>query len=312
MDGVSVETERTAMSERLIDAPFRVVENFLPTDLASLMRRDLETHFRIPNPTNSSAQQIWNYQFSPGISNYFRTYPSKIFQQKMVRHFVDALQSWSAQALGINTVSWPVFRFYLPGCGQERHDEAANGRMAYFYSLTSNIRGSRGGRTMVFEEGEAPSAAIEPAFNSLILCDTRSSYAIEQLTGSKDPLDGRLEMHGYISESPPIVEGALTVEEALSAVGEVVNEVFAVIPEFTSRYHGPLCLRIEIEESGSVRQVETLLHRVMPVGTDDFNPVLAVLRQSLQAARFPKSSGKTSITLPIVFGGFLPSLASGA
>ena len=120
-------------------------------------------------------------------------------------------------------------------------------------------------------------------------------------------------MHGYVSESAPVVLGALSAEEALPIVGEAVNEVFSASPDFMDRYHGPLCLQIGIEDSGVVQGARALLHRVASTHSaeNDFGSVLENLLIEIEKKKFPQAPGETTIILPIMFGGFLPFIASG-
>ena len=323
MGGSVADAERTMLSEQTFDTPYLVIDNFLPTDLALAIRRDIETYFSIPNPQNAENHQVWNYRFVPGLCAYFRTTPGRIVRQEGIRRFSQALEGWAKEALGLRTITWPVLSMHLPGSYQKLHNEAANGRIAYSYSLTSDTRRTQGGQTLVFSDGDPIRAnfqsagkgfctAIEPVFNRLVLFDTRVPHAVEQLAGAMDPLDGRFELHGYISESPPTVAGALAAEEALAIIGGAVNEVFSAKPDFMNLYHGPLCLRIDIDAMGAVRTVRPLLHRVSSLQSNEesFDSVLDILLREIKKMTFPKASGETTVVLPIMFGGFLPFVSA--
>lgn len=326
MDGLVAGPKGLGAAKNTIDTPFLVIDDFLPADIAKTIRRDIETYFATPNPQNTEMHQIWNYRFVQGLCAYFRTTPGRIVRQEGVRRFADALQELARDSLGLRTVSWPILTFYLPGCYQRLHSDPANGRIGYIYSLTSETRQTQGGQTLVFNDGDPVHAnfqaeptgssfctAIEPAFNRLVLFDTRAPHSVEQLTGGANPFDGRFDFQGYISESPPVVEGALEPEEALSIVGEVVNDVFSAEPDFMSNYNGPLCLRIDVDETGAVSDVLPLLNRVMPTspGGESFAAVLGALQSEIRKKRFPKANGPTKIVLPVMFGGFLSVVTGG-
>ena len=186
MGGLIADAERTTASEQIFDASYLVLDDFLPLDLALTIRRDIETYFTAPNPQNTEMHQVWNYRFVPELCSYLRTTPAKIIRQERVRRFFEALQGCSKERLGLWTASWPVLNCYLPGFHQKLHSDPANGRIGYIYSLTSDTRQTQGGQTLVFNDGDPIRAnfqsspangsfctAIEPAFNRLILFDTR-------------------------------------------------------------------------------------------------------------------------------------------
>jgi len=325
MDGLTAHAGQSAPSRQTITTPYFVVDNFLPAELAWAMRRDIESHFAEPYRHEAETHQIWNYWFVPGLYTYLRTTPEKIFQQNRMPRFFEALRGWSETNLGLRTISWPYLSLYLAGCRQNLHNDSVNGRIAYVYSLTSDARRTEGGQTLVFNDADpfrgnlrAPAAgssfytAIEPSFNRLVLFDDRMPHAVEQLIGSMDPLDGRFVMHGHISESPPLVEGALVSEVALPLVGEVVNEVFTAGPDFMSLYHGPLSLRIDVASTGTVADVHALLNRVVAIrqGEESFDFVLDLLLEKIRKIIFPQATEGTKIILPIMMGGLLPSIAA--
>lgn len=320
-----VNPEWQAGPEQVVDTPCLVIDNFLPADLAWAMRRDIEEHFAEPYRQSAERHQVWNYWFVPGLYTYLKTSPEKIVQQDRMQRFFDTLRGWSQANLGLSTITWPFLSLYVAGCRQGLHNDAANGRIAYVYSLTSDARRTQGGQTLVFKDADPLRAnlatpatagnfysAIEPSFNRLVLFDDRMPHAVEQLTGSMDPLDGRFVMHGHISEGPPIVTGGLPAELALPIVGEGINEVFSVMPDFMTRYHGPLCLKIVIGAGGAVLRVRPLLNRVVTKrqGDEDFSVVLAALLSRMEQMTFPQAHEATQIILPVMLGGVLPFLAA--
>lgn len=325
VEGLIVNPERQAGPEQVVDTPHLVIDNFLPADLAWAMRRDIEEHFAEPYRQSPETHQVWTYWFVPGLYTYLKTSPEKIFRQDRMQRFFDTLRGWSQATLGLGTITWPVLSLYVAGCRQGLHNDALNGRIAYVYSLTSDVRRTQGGQTLVFKDADPLRAnlatpatagnfytAIEPFFNRLVLFDDRMPHAVEQLTGSMDPLDGRFVMHGHISEGPPIVTGGLSAEAVLPIVGEALNEVFSVTPDFMARYHGPLCLDIVVEAAGSVRKARPLLNRVVTRRPDDedFGAVLAALLSKMEQMTFPQAHEATQIILPVMLGGVLPFLAA--
>src|ERR671924_670664 len=117
-------------------------------------------------------------------------------RRDLVDNFMAALQAWATLTLGMGNVSWPYLSLYVSGCRQGLHNDAANGRFAFVYSLTRDQRRTIGGETLVFREGDPfrsrladPSAGrsfyevIEPKFNRLTVFDDRLPHAVERVEG---------------------------------------------------------------------------------------------------------------------------------
>jgi hypothetical protein len=295
-----------------------VIDDFLPHELAMAMRSDIEANFANPYAHRADTHQIWNYWFVPGLYTYLRTHPEKIIENSRVESFVDALRTWSTEALGFGTVSWPYLSLYVNGCQQGLHNDAKNGRFAFVYSLTKMERQTNGGQTLIFREGDlfrrhlrSPSAglgfyeAIEPRFNRLVVFDDRLIHGVERVSGSLDPSEARCVLHGHIEESGPIVVGSLSIdalrEGILAAMDPFVTQWSATM----SFYHGPLVLRFTIAPGGKVAEVSVLLDRVIPEreGDIDWNPLKTNLMDALRKATFPVAKGETRVTLPVAFGG---------
>src|SRR5262249_10272916 len=156
-------------------------DNFLGTDVAQAMRKDVEEHFADPSRHRPETHQVWNYWFVPRLYTYLRTQPEKIIQPRIVEHFVSTLRNWSSESLGLEKVTWPYLSLYVNGCSQGLHNDSQNGRFAFVYSLTRIERRTTGGQTLLLREGDLfrrylrkPSAGItfceliEPQFNRLV------------------------------------------------------------------------------------------------------------------------------------------------
>jgi Rps23 Pro-64 3,4-dihydroxylase Tpa1-like proline 4-hydroxylase len=122
--------------------------------------------------------------------------------------------------LGLSRVTWPYLSLYVAGCRQGVHNDSANGRFAFVYSLTKTQRSSIGGDTILYREGDpfrsklrTPSAdadffeRVPPRFNRLLVFDDRLPHAVDRVDGSTDPIECRLVLHGHLSEGGPIIRG---------------------------------------------------------------------------------------------------------
>lgn len=307
-----------AVSEPL-RAPYIVVDDFLPLDLALAMRKDIEAHFGTPEKHKPDTHQVWNYWFVPGLYTYLRATPERVIEKQRVQEFFYALQSWSCETLGMAQVTWPYLSLYVTGCRQGLHNDALNGRFGFVYSLTPNERKTSGGETIIFREGDplrshlrsAASGtsfyeAVAPRFNRLVVFDDRMPHAVEQVDGSMDPVQGRIVLHGHLGDGGPIIVGALApatvIETAAKAVQSFAGELNAAR---TGVYHGPLVVHLKIDPSGQVKTCKLLLDRVKQLDSSDLGPQphIASLMTKLSILEFPTSSEETSLTLPIMFGG---------
>src|SRR5579871_1011613 len=298
-------------------APYVMVDDFLPLDAAEAMRLDIDTHFGNSESHRPETHQVWNYWFVPGHYAYLRTTPQKLIRPDRVDNFMQVLRRWSAEALGLREVTWPYLSLYVSGCRQNLHNDSANGRFAFVYSLTRDRRTTSGGETLVLNEGDlfrnnvatAQSGpgfytSIEPRFNRLVVFDDRMPHGVERVDGSMDPLEGRFVMHGHIRDKGAIVSGALTEEQVASVVLEALIDFSGEALARIRLYHGPVVFRLFIGASGSVKSCAVLLDRVTAIDANDLGwpKMLSSLVAKLTALKFPEASGETTVTQPVLMG----------
>jgi hypothetical protein len=293
---------------------YQIVDNFLPASLAQNLRNAISDHFAEPHAHKRDTHQIWNYWFVPNRYTYFRTSPEKLFGSASAQLFVEALQSWSLDRLGLGDISWPYLSLYVPGCRQTLHNDAGNGRFAYVYSLTLDTRDTMGGSTIFLKDVDflrrrllIPSSSeqlcefVEPRFNRLIVFDDRIVHGVERVEGSMDPLQGRFVLHGHIRESGPQVSGALSLEQMSRGIKEAVDNFLDENLASASLCHGPLVIALNIEPSGKVVSCRRVLDRVICEHTRA--SLQASLVKHLKSQIFPSAATPTVLTLPITFGG---------
>jgi hypothetical protein len=298
-------------------APYVVVDDFLPLDAAEAMRLDIDTHFGSPESHRPETHQVWNYWFVPGLYTYLRTTPQKLIRLDRVESFMQVLRRWSADALGLREVTWPYLSLYVSGCRQSLHNDSANGRFAFVYSLTRDRRMTSGGETLVLNEGDlfrnnvatAQSAtgfytSIEPRFNRLVVFDDRMPHGVERVDGSMDPVEGRFVMHGHIRDKGAIVSGALTEQQVGGVVLEALIDFSAEALSRVRLYHGPVVFRFFIGANGLVKSCAVLLDRVTATDANDMGwpKMLSGLIAKLTALKFPEANGETTVTQPVLMG----------
>jgi 2OG-Fe(II) oxygenase superfamily len=314
MDGAGPKYDGT-ISQSVI-----VVDDFLPADLALAMRRDIETHFGTPEKHTEGDHQVWNYWHVPGLYTYMRTSPERVIERRKVELFMGALHNWSLNVLGFGDISWPRLSMYLPGCRQNVHNDSLNGRFAFVYSLTNDVRKTTGGETIVFREGDlfrnnvgkagaGPDffAAIPPKFNRLVIFDDRMPHGVERVDGSMEPNEARFVFHGHIKENGVHVGGALTSEQA-NAVAMTILEPFCEAAMARIRlYHGPLVLRLDVDPKGNVSSCRVMVDRVVGAERSDIDwlRLRAKLVSAFEAVKYPEASGPSVIMQPVLFGATL-------
>jgi Rps23 Pro-64 3,4-dihydroxylase Tpa1-like proline 4-hydroxylase len=309
-------------SERFEVEPFRqpvcVVDDFLPLEVAQKMRACVDAHFAAPEAHRPETHQVWNYWHISELYTYLRTGPEKVIEHSLVSDFVDALRQWSTARLGLSAISWPYLSLYVNGCRQGWHNDALNGRFGFVYSLTRDIRATTGGRTVLLHEGDlfrsrmntAAAGAdfmtsIEPAFNRLVIFDDRVPHGVETVEGVMTPTEGRIVLHGHISDGGPIVDGPLDPEETVAILLQAAQRFSVEAAARIQLQHGPLVLRLEIGASGEVLVCEPVLDRVVTASATDVEwpGLLRLLVRRIRELRFPTADAATTVLQPFHFGG---------
>jgi Rps23 Pro-64 3,4-dihydroxylase Tpa1-like proline 4-hydroxylase len=294
-----------------------VADNFLPAELAQAMRQDIEAHFASPSAHRADTHQVWNYWFVPELYTYLRTSPEKVIARERVDAFMRRLTGWCLTSLGMGVVAQPYLSLYVAGCRQGWHNDSGNGRFAFVYSLTRDDRRTTGGETLILREGDPFRAnltratagsglyeAIEARFNRLVVFDDRLPHAVERVDGAMDPVEGRLVLHGHVSEGNIAVAGSLRPEQVAEPLVTALRAFSGEASARLALYHGPLALRISIRATGIVERCDALLDRVIhrDPGHADWEPLLAELIAGIGSVKFPPADGETIVIQPIVFG----------
>lgn len=289
---------------------FLVVDEFLPDDEGRALRADVDAHFSNPD-RHGPDHQVWNYWHVPGLYTYLRATPQKVIAETKVKAFVDRLRNWAAVNLGLASVTWPYLSLYVPGCGQGLHNDSTNGRLGYVYSLTRNERATVGGETLLMQDGDLFRANLDraaagtglydlvaPRFNRLTLFDDRIPHGVQRVDGSMDPVEGRIVLHGHISEGGVVTNGPLSP----NIIQEPVVAMLAQLRAGVARgAQGPLVYRVEIAPDGSVRAAGRILDRLASTGEADLDAVRDAAASAIHALRFPAASDPTRANIPLMF-----------
>ena len=302
-----------------VTGPYVVIDNFLPHDVALAMRADIDAHFGDEGNQDTDAHQVWNYWHVPRMYTYLRTRPEKVIALAKVENFIWTLQRWCLAHVGLGAVQWPHLSLYIPGCSQNLHNDALNGRFGYVYSLTNGTRQTQGGGTILMREGDPFRAnlaramtmhgvadTVAPVFNRLLLFDDRLLHAVERLEGSMDPAEGRFVLHGHVHDNGPVATGALAYDALQPAIQTALNWFSQSYGAEAARFRGPFCIGFTISPAGAIESIRVLLDRVAAIAerdAADWPGLRARYLASLQSIRFPVASGPTEVIFPIVFSG---------
>jgi Rps23 Pro-64 3,4-dihydroxylase Tpa1-like proline 4-hydroxylase len=302
-----------------IAAPFFTVDDFLPRGEAQRLRGEIEAHFAEPQEHTPERHQVWNYWYVPQLYTYLRTSPEKVIAASLVRRFYETLSVFAREIVGLGYVTWPHLSLYVDGCEQQLHNDSANGRLGYVYSLTRDTRKTIGGETILLKEGdgfrsnlERPAAGwglydlIEPSFNRLALFDDRMPHGVRRVDGSMDPLEGRFVLHGHISESGPFAAGPISAAAIDETVAAALAPLHAELEAGAAAPHGPLTLRLTIAASGRIEQLQTMLNRVVRADGGSVDAVVEGALAIVSGLRWPRGTSATQAVVPILFGGSLP------
>lgn len=297
--------------------PYVVVDEFLPVLVANEMRIAVERHFGTPYGHSPEVHMRWEYWHVPGQYTYLRTLPEHVLGPRLTSTFRNSLMTWCHDTLGFAPTKHAYLSLYVNGCRQGQHNDSANGRFSFAYSLTKDVRRTSGGETLIWHETDYFRAqsrrpcsgsdffnSIEPRFNRLVVFDSRMPHAVQLVEGNMDPVEGRIVIHGHIRETGPIVSGALeplSVEQTISAFADAHASVLSNVAGI---YHGPAAVRFIVAPDGSVIAARLILDRMRRLRQNSVAPadMLANLLSKLDDLRFPGSSGETVVTWPIGIG----------
>jgi hypothetical protein len=250
---------------------------------------------------------------------FLRTRPDKVIAVDLMNRFQRALTAWAWNNLGMGYVTAPYLSVYVDGCQQSIHNDATNGRFGYVYSLTRERRDTRGGETVVFHEGDLYRQnlgrmtggrgglydLIEPKFNRLALFDDRMPHGVRQVEGSMDPVEGRIVLHGHISEGGAAIRGPLGEDEVTAIVTQAAATALEGL-DYSSHPHGPVSVRLQIAADGRVTQAALMLDRLACPDGGSTAGMAAAIVAAVRGASFPQASEGSEAIVPITVGGPLP------
>ena len=282
---------------------------------ANEMRTHFETTFADPMKAKSE-RFCWDYWSVPNQYRLLRTPADTFFGDKEFKKFLAHLLAWGRENLGCQMVSQPWLSAYIDGSFQNLHSDVPHGPYSFVYSLTPwQLRRFTGGETLIakpellryFSELKADTSheekdlflRVEPKFNQLTVFDPRYPHGVERVQGVANLLESRLVIHGWFTEPRPMLEGTLKPKQTEKYLDEVAHHLlrnFEALP-----YSGLFSFRLEVEASGSISKATILAsHLLDKDGRGIPKKLISQMISELAKFQFPKSLGKTRVTLPLM------------
>jgi hypothetical protein len=297
---------------------WRTVDDFAPAAEAEGLRGVFDERFRDPRSARGD-RFVWDWWHVPGQYTALRTPAWEYFPKALYEKIHRRIVAWGREALGCHDISPPWLSCYVEGCGQQLHGDLPHGPWAFVYSLTRwKGRAFRGGETLIVRDEvldfwrdfvsersvEEPDVltAVEPRFNRLTVFDPRLPHGVRPVTGTHDPREGRLVIHGWFVQPRPLVEGPLTGAQLQRGV-DAVTERIAPWLDGSLPVSGLLSVGFHVTPSGEVRDAKVLSDTTRVPGSDEARRK-RFLREVLKAVgetRFAKRAKGSRVTLPLVF-----------
>ena len=279
----------------------------------------LRAHYvkRFENPLQAhSGRFCWDYWNVRDQYRLLRTPAQDFFGETLFQPFLNHLLQWGRRELGCQMISHPWLSAYVNDCYQEMHSDVPHGPWSFVYSLTPwKKRKFTGGETFVskpkllnyFHELDSSQSdetsqliqKIPSMENRLVVFDPRYPHGVTRVNGVEDLLDARLVIHGWFTEPRPMIEGALNTRKVIPGMDQIAQHLMDAFS--SADLSGIFCARFEISSEGMISQVKILTSHLIHHQSGQVVPDSWIKKviQFCHQIRFPKSSGKTLITLPI-------------
>lgn len=290
------------------------MDRFAP---AIALRRSFDRRFADPRRADQ-ARFVWDYWHVPGQYTALRTPAWTYFERRLYEPLHRKLVHWGRATLGCHDISPPWLSLYVEGCRQELHGDLPHGPWAFVYSLTRwRGRRFRGGETLLVRddvldywhdfrstrsiEHDELIRAIAPQFGRLVVFDPRIPHGVRQVTGTHDPREGRLVIHGWFVQPRPFVSGPLASRALASKLDDLIAAIGHQIGALAVA--GMVSFAFVVDRRGAVRKLRLLSDTTRVARSDDGHRARLVtgLRHQIASWRFPPQRAASQVTLPVVF-----------
>lgn len=287
--------------------------------LATKLRKQF-TH--VMSDPHSPDRFQWDFWHLPGRYTHLRTPAVEFFSDENHAQLMTALQKYGREQLGCPDVSPIWLSLYIEGCEQRLHADRPHGPWAFVLSLTPKKTKFQGGETIMvrpeilslwsqgvpagnaFEESDIVDQ-IPSTSGRLIVFDPRIPHGVSRLSGTMDPLEGRLVVHGWFAQPNPFVDGPLPIhaaEKSLTAFDKVLAEKFN---DGGFQSTGTTAFKIKITPHGKVASVKRLACSMSSydpsITKKEIRELSAIVSRHFLNSKFPKMKTESSLTLPLSF-----------
>ena len=292
-----------------------IVDRFAPE--AAKLRSTFDTRFENPRGTGAD-RFVWDYWHVPGQYTALRTPAWTYFGKALYAQFHNRLVAWGRETLGCHDVSPPWLSLYVEGCRQELHGDLPHGPWAFVFSLTRwRERTFKGGETLLVQnevldfwhdfasvrgvEERELIRAIEPKFSRLTVFDPRIPHGVRQVTGTHDPREGRLVIHGWFVQPRPFVRGPLAPRALEQRIADLTGRLGSWLGALPIA--GLYSVAFEVDRRGGVSNVRALSDTTRVPKSDEAarKSLIRKLREDIAGWRFPTQRSASKVTLPLVF-----------
>ena len=292
-----------------------VVDRFAPE--AHALRSVFDTRFADPRATRDD-RFVWDYWHVPGQYTALRTPAWTYFPRALYAQFHNRLVAWGRMTLGCHDISPPWLSLYVDGCRQELHGDLPHGPWAFVFSLTHwRGRTFRGGETLLvrdevldfwsdfvstraIEEGELL-RPVAPQFSRLTVFDPRIPHGVRAVSGTHDPREGRLVIHGWFVQPRPFIRGALAPRALIARIAELTDRVGTWVGGLPVA--GMLAFAFDVDRRGHVQRPQLLSDTTRVPRSDERARARLVrqIRDTIAGWRFGTQRATSRVTLPVVF-----------
>jgi hypothetical protein len=292
-------------------SPFEIHSRFHSG--AEILRSEFDSRFE-DSVRADSKRFCWDFWNRGDQYRLLRTPAAGFFSSSSYLPFIRHLTEWGRENLGCQMISHPWLSAYIDGCQQRLHTDVPHGPFSFVFSLTRwKSRTFRGGETLLarptlirclaetrddtsHEESDLLDK-IAPEFNRLTVFDPRFPHGVERVDGVSSIQESRLVLHGWFTEPRPMIEGHLGMRRALRPMDAFAAGVLDRLSEHP--HTGLLSLRLEIGESGKPESITVLSDHILDgLGRPIERKLLKAILLEAPIA-FPRSQGRTRITLPL-------------
>jgi hypothetical protein len=152
----------------------------------------------------------------------------------------------------------------------------------------------------IVEHGELV-RVVPPQFARLTVFDPRIPHGVRTVTGTHDPREGRLVIHGWFVQPRPFVRGALPVRSLASRIADLTGQLGGWIAGLP--VSGLVSIAFGVDRRGHVRDPRVLSDTTRVPSSEE--PARRMLVRRIRAAiagwRFGPQRAVSHVTLPLVF-----------